>query len=350
MKINNFFNSIFIMLAISFYNIVGQEKTILITGGAGFIGSNFVKYMFNKYPNYNLIVLDKLTYAGKLDNLANLDKFISKKILRSNRVKFHHGCITDQELVNDLMKKSDWVVHFAAETHVEKSIYENTDFFNSNVIGTNCLINALLKSPNVERFLHVSTSEVYGTAETEPMSESHPLNPRSPYAGSKAGADRLVYSYWCTFDIPAVIIRPFNNYGPKQHEEKVIPKFITSALKKQPLTVHGSGNAKRDYLYVMDHCKALDKALHLEDFSKIKNQVINLGTGKSTSVLELAKVILKELNLPETYIQFVDDRPGQVDCHIADYSKAKNLLNWEPEINLEKGIKKTINFYSKRIN
>jgi len=339
---NKFLKYIFFSLSmISVINIdATAKKNILITGGAGFIGSNFVKYMFKKYPDYHFIVLDKLTYAGNLNNL-------SKKIRTSNRFEFHKGCITNQELVANLIKKVDWVVHFAAETHVEKSIYTNTEFFQSNVIGTNVLINALLNSPNVERFLHISTSEVYGTAEIEPMPETHNLNPRSPYAGAKAGADRLIYSYWCTFDIPAVIIRPFNNYGPKQHEEKVISKFIINALNGKPLTLHGSGLAKRDYIYVLDHCKALDKALHIQDFAKIKNQVINLGSGKSLSIIDIAKLILKELNLPESYLAFIKDRPGQVACHIADCTKAKKLLDWSCETNFEEGIRKTIKWYKK---
>ncbi len=334
LSINNFF----INIASSEYN-----KTILVTGGAGFIGSNFLKYMFNKYPNYKFIVLDKITYAGNLDNIPNYIK-------ESPRYKLYQECITNEEVAKKIMKKVDWVVHFAAETHVEKSIYKNSDFFISNVIGTNVLINALLKSPNVERFIHISTSEVYGTAETEPMPETHPLNPRSPYAGAKTGADRLIYSYWCTFDIPITIIRPFNNYGPKQFPEKLIAKFVTNALNGEDLTVHGTGLAKRDWIYVTDNCRAIDKALHLKDFAKIKNQVINVGSGIATSVIDISKLILKELDLPESKLQFIEDRPGQVECHIADITKAKELLEWHPEVTLEEGIKKTIASYRKKLN
>lgn len=310
-------------------------KTILITGGAGFIGSNFVKHIYNKYPDYRIIVLDALTYAGNPDNL-------SEEIKRNNRFEFWYGDVQNSEIVNTLVQQSDVVVHFAAETHVARSIYSNKQFFMTDVMGTHTITNAVLKNQKtIERFIHISTSEVYGTAEQWPMSEEHPLKPRSPYASAKTGADRLVYSYFTTYDLPVVIVRPFNNYGPSQHLEKVIPRFITNALLDEPLTIHGDGSSKRDWLYVEDHCEALDKIIHA-DIEKVKGEVFNVGTGKSIDVLTIAKMVLEELGKPESLITYLSDRPGQVIEHIADTSKAERVLDWKYKTEFEDGLKKTI--------
>src|SRR5947209_3547530 len=198
------------------------ERRILITGGAGFIGSNFVRYILNTYPDYTVTVLDALTYAGNLDNFDDRTK-------EDPRFIFWQGNVQNGEMVSELVAQCDAVVHFAAETHVARSIYDNTTFFQTDVLGTQVIANAVLKH-KIERFIHISTSEVYGSAEYDPMDELHPLLPTTPYAGAKCGADRLVYSYYVTYGIPAVILRPFNNYGPHQHLEKVVPRFITSAL------------------------------------------------------------------------------------------------------------------------
>jgi dTDP-glucose 4,6-dehydratase len=320
-----------------------MSKVVLLTGAAGFIGSNFLEFMFNKYPDYYFLVLDSLTYAGNPDNIADYIK-------NSKRFEFWYGSVTNPGIVNTLMSRADLVVHFAAESHVARSIFDNSKFFETDVLGTQVMMNALLKSPNVERFIHISTSEVYGTAESEPMTEDHPINPRSPYAGAKAGADRLVYSYWSTYDIPALIIRPFNNYGPHQHLEKMIPRFVTSALEQQPLTIHGNGCAKRDWLFVEDHCKALDLALHISDFSKIRNQVINIGTGIATPNIKIAQEILKIFGLTSRYLKFIGDRPGQVTCHISSTQKASELLGWHAETNLSEGLIKTIEWYKNNEN
>ncbi len=320
------------------------KKTVFLTGAAGFIGSNFLKYMFDKYQNYNFIILDALTYAGSLDNIPDYIK-------SSDRFEFFYGSVTNYRLVDLLMSKSDLVVHFAAESHVTRSICDDNVFFETDVIGTRVMMTALTKyAKKVERFIHISTSEVCGTAETIPMSEEHPINPRSPYAAAKAGADRLVYSYCCTYDIPALIIRPFNNYGPQQHLEKAIPRFITSAINNQPLTIHGDGLQKRDWLHTLDLCSALDAALHIEDFNHIKHQVIHIGTGMGTSILDIAKIILKKFNLPETYLKFVKDRPGQVECHVSSTKKAETLLNWKSRISLEDGLESTISWYKENKN
>ncbi len=318
---------------------LNNQKTLFFTGAAGFIGSNFLEYMFNKYPEYNFIILDNLTYAGNLENIPS-------NIRNSKRFEFFYGSVTNQYLVDLLMKRSQMVVHFAAESHVTNSIFEDSPFFETDVNGTRVMMRSLVRNKNnVERFVHISTSEVYGTAENEFMDENHPLNPRSPYAAAKAGADRLVYAYWCTYDIPALIIRPFNNYGPRQHLEKVIPAFITNIILDKPLFIHGDGSQVRDWIHVSDTCKAIDKALHISDFKKIKNQVINIGSSKKVSIAAIANKIIKYFNLSEEYLHFVKDRPGQVECHVANIEKAKKLLEWEPTSPFEKGLMDTIEWY-----
>lgn len=316
------------------------EKTILITGGAGFIGSNFLKYMFDKYPTYKFIVLDALTYAGSLDK-------IPEYIQKSERFEFMHDSINNPEAVDKAMAKSDMVVHFAAETHVTRSIYEDEPFFVTDVLGTRVLMNAVRKYENrIERFVHISTSEVYGTAEgDEVMDESHPLNPRSPYAAAKAGANRLVYSYCCTYHVPAVILRPFNNYGPGQHLEKLIPRMITAAIRKEPLTIHGNGEQKRDWVYTLDVAQAVDLVLHHANFDEIKHQVINIGSGKAISVIEIARWVLEHFKLPESYLKYVGDRPGQVECHLSSTNKAQELLGWSATTSLDEGLNLTIQWY-----
>ncbi len=317
----------------------GVEKTVLLTGAAGFIGSNFLEYMFDKYPEYRFVVLDALTYAGSLENIPG-------RIQLSNRFAFVHGSVVDELLVDELMASAQFVVHFAAETHVTKSIIDDMIFFNTDVMGTRAMMAALVKHKGtVERFIHISTSEVYGTAEYTPMDEGHPLNPRSPYAAAKAAADRLAYAYACTYDIPVVIVRPFNNYGPRQHLEKMIPHFIVSAIQNEPLTIHGSGEQQRDWVHTLDVARALDRILHLPDFSLIRNQEINIGSGKATSVLHIAQRILQLFKRPETALKFVGDRPGQVVCHWSSQTKAKALLDWAPEIDIDEGIQATVEWY-----
>jgi dTDP-glucose 4,6-dehydratase len=314
------------------------KKTVLLTGAAGFIGSNFLRYLFDKYPDYHFLVLDCLTYAGNPENIA-------PDIKSSSRFEFWYGNVNNRDLVDSLMERSQLVVHFAAESHVARSIFDNSRFFETDVLGTQVLMNSLLKYKQVERFIHISTSEVYGTAETMPMSEEHPLNCRSPYAGAKAGADRLVYSYWCTYDLPVLIIRPFNNYGPFQHLEKMIPRFITSALTGTPLTIHGDGGAQRDWIFVLDHCEALDRALHIDNFATIKNKIINIGTGVSTSNLAIAEFILDQLGVKHSLLRFIGDRPGQVVCHNSSTDKAEQLLSWKPKVDIWTGLKSTIQWY-----
>ncbi len=317
---------------------LADSKTVFLTGAAGFIGSNFLRYMFDKYPHYKFIVLDAMTYAGNMENIPDYIK-------NSDRFEFIYDTVTNPEVVDACMIESDFVVHFAAESHVTRSLLNPRTFIDTDVMGTLTMLHSLVKHKNVQRFVHISTSEVYGTAETEPITEDHPLNPRSPYAAAKAGADRLVWAYCCTYNVPAVIIRPFNNYGPNQHLEKVIPRFITHAIKGLPLTIHGDGSAKRDWLHVADTCEALDKVLHIENFDTIKSQVINLGTGVAISVSEIAQMILDEFGLPENNRVYQEDRPGQVACHISSTDKAERLLGWKAKRNFKESLKEIIEWY-----
>jgi len=315
-----------------------SKKNILVTGGAGFIGSNFINYLHKKYPEYKILLLDALTYAGNLDSIAG-------GIKQNGHFQFYHGNVTHPDIVNFLVAKSDMIVHFAAESHVTRSIYDNSIFFETDVLGTQVLANAIVNHP-VELFIHISSSEVYGTALKIPMDEDHPLNPMSPYAAAKAGADRLVYSYMQTYDFPAVIVRPFNNYGPCQHLEKAIPNFTVSALQDQPLTLHGSGESSRDWIYVEDTCEALCRIMHA-DREKVVGETINLGTGIDTSVNAIAKKILNILDLSESRIEYVTDRPGQVSRHISSREKAKRLLNFETRVSLDEGLERTVEFYTR---
>lgn len=315
--------------------------TVLVTGGAGFIGSNFVHFLYERYPTYRILVLDLLTYAGSVDNLP-VDP---SRAMQNGRLQFWYGDVRNASLVDSLVKQSDLVVHFAAETHVTRSIYDNYHFFETDVLGTQVVANSVLSHiKQINRFVHISTSEVYGTAETPTMTEEHPLKPLSPYASAKAGADRLVYSYWATYNLPAVIVRPFNNFGPRQHLEKVIPRFITSCLLDEPLRVHGDGSAARDWLFVDDTCRALDCVLHC-DADRVVGEVINIGSGESRPLSEIAPLIVRKMCKPMSLVTYVGDRPGQVFRHTADRSKAQRLLGWQPSITFDEGIDRTIEWY-----
>src|SRR4030042_5079171 len=317
-----------------------MKKTILVTGGAGFMGSNFVRYMFVKYPDYRMIILDALTYAGSVENLpVNINDY------NGERLAFWYGNVRNGELVDTLVSQADVVVHFAAETHVTRSIYDNYIFFETDVLGTQTIANAVLKYKNkVERFVHISTSEVYGTALREKMGEDHPLMPLSPYAAAKAGADRLVYSYWATYEQPVILLRPFNNYGPFQHLEKAIPRFITSCILNEPLRVHGDGSSSRDFIFVEDLCDAIDIVIHT-DIKKVIGEVFNVASGNHRSILSVAQDIVRLMGKDESMIQFIGDRPGQVFRHTGDITKIENILGWKPMMAWEEGLKRTIHWY-----
>lgn len=316
-------------------------KTLLVTGGAGFIGSNFVRHIYNRYPDYKIIILDALTYAGHVGNLPiDLNEEVNNE-----RISFWYGNVRNGELVDTLVSQSDMVVHFAAETHVTRSIYDNFLFFETDVLGTQTIANAVLKyRDTIERFIHISTSEVYGTARKNLMDEDHPLMPMSPYASAKAGADRLVYSYWATYELPVVIIRPFNNYGPYQHLEKAIPRFVTSCILNEPIRVHGDGSAARDYIYVEDVCGAVDMLMHAH-ITNVRGEVFNVASGVHRSMLSIAQDVVKMMGKDESIITFVGDRPGQVFRHTGDVSKINTTLGWKPQVGWEEGLTKTITWY-----
>ncbi|HET6696288.1 MAG TPA: dTDP-glucose 4,6-dehydratase [Gaiellaceae bacterium] len=311
------------------------RKRILVTGGAGFISSSFVRHLLTTSP-YDVVSLDALTYAGNVDNLSD--------VMGHERLSFVHGDIRDRALVSDIVRDVDVIINAAAESHVEKSIVDGArEFVTTNVEGTQVLLDAIREAP-VERFVLISSSEVYGTAESAPMDEEHPLNPRSPYAATKAGADRLAYSYYVTYELPIVIVRPFNNYGPYQHPEKVVPRFITQALADLPLTVHGDGHASRDWLYVEDHAEAIDAVL-AADLGDVAGEVLNVATGVDISVSQIADVVLDQLGKPASLKVHLPERPGQVDRHIGSTEKAERLLGWRARTSFEDGLARTIAWY-----
>jgi len=318
--------------------VTKKNKKIFITGAAGFIGSNVLEYLFYTYPHYSFLVLDTLTYAGNLKNF-------SPDIQKNPRFEFIYGDIRNSTVVNSLVGQSDIVIHFAAETHVTRSIHDNVKFFETDVLGTQAVTNAVqYHRKTVERFLHISTCEVYGAAKKGKMDENHLLNPHSPYAAAKAGADRLVYSYFVTYRTPITILRPFNIFGPRQHLEKVIPRFITSALLGEPLTVHGNGKAQRDFMHVSNVASAIDLLIHAP-LEKVIGEVFNIGSGKAISLLEIAQSIVKNMKISPSRIKFVGERPGQVSTFACDYRKINRLFGWKPTKKFSLGLKETIKWY-----
>jgi dTDP-glucose 4,6-dehydratase len=314
---------------------VTRRKRVLVTGGAGFISSNVIRHLLEA-TEYDVVSLDALTYAGNLENLAD--------VMSHERLAFVHGDIRDADLVAEIVAEVDVIVNAAAESHVEKSILEGaSEFVTTNVEGTQILLDAIRQAA-VDRFILISSSEVYGTAESDPMDEEHPLNPRSPYAATKAGADRLAYSYFVTYGLPIVILRPFNNYGPRQHWEKVVPRFVTSALSDEPLTVHGDGHASRDWLYVEDDAEAIVAAIEA-DLDAVAGEVINVATGVDVSVSEIADLVLELLGKPASLKVNVTERPGQVDRHIGSIDKAAELLGWSARTSFEEGLARTVAWY-----
>jgi dTDP-glucose 4,6-dehydratase len=309
-------------------------KRVLVTGGAGFISSNLIRHLLAHTP-YEVVSIDALTYAGNLENLAD--------VLSHERLSFVHGDIRDADLVRDLVSEVDVIVNAAAESHVEKSIEEGaSEFVTTNVEGTQILLDAIRETP-VERFLLVSSSEVYGTAEYAPMDEEHPMNPRSPYAATKAGGERLAYSYWVTYGLPIVVVRPFNNYGPRQHPEKVVPRFVTQALTGEPLTVHGDGHASRDWLYVDDDAEAIEVLIEAP-LGDIAGEVVNVATGVDISVQDIAHLVLDAVG-SDAGVVHTEERPGQVDRHIGSTDKLERLTGWRPRTTFEEGLERTVDWY-----
>ena len=306
---------------------------ILVTGGAGFIGSNYVRHLFDTTGD-EVWVIDSLNYRGCLENFPS-------GIWNSPRFKFIYGDICNERLMIKLLRQVQRVVNFAAWSFVDKSFDNSSDFVRSDVEGVRCLMEALRISDTVEKFVHISTSEVYGTSKTSPMTEEHPLDPCSIYAASKCGGDRLAKAYWITHGVPVVIVRPFNNYGPNQYVENWIPKVITSILSGRPIPLFGDGSAERDWLYVEDTCEGISQA-----FSHgMPGEVYNLATGVSTS----ARMIAHRINalLPEHVFKINNcpPRPGEVEKHLGSHSKAMTELLWIPRHTLEMGLQKTVAWF-----
>jgi len=311
---------------------------LLVTGGAGFIGSNFVHYILEKHPDYAVVDLDALTYAGNPENLAG--------VMDSPRHRFVQGRIEDGKLVDSLMEGVDAVVNFAAESHVDRSILEPQLFILTNVLGTQVLLDAALRH-KVRRFCQVSTDEVYGAlvlGTTEKFSEDSPLRPNSPYAASKTAADLLVRAYHRTYGLPVVISRCSNNYGPRQHPEKFIPTVILNALHDRPVPIYGDGLYVRDWIHVRDHCRAIDLIMHK---GKI-DEVYNVGTDNEWANIELARRILRILDKPEALLQSVKDRPGHDRRYAIDSGKLTRELGWKPSVPFDRGLAETVRWYSER--
>jgi len=308
-------------------------KTVLVTGGAGFIGSHFVRLLLRRHKQTRVINLDKLTYAGNLDNLRDVQE--------DPRYEFVMGDIRDRDLVRRLFARVQAVVHFAAETHVDRSIYDAGEFVLTNVHGTYILLDALRAFPGVEAFVHISTDEVYGSRTGRAARETDPLLPSSPYAASKAGGDHLARAYHVTFGLPTVVLRPSNTYGPCQFPEKLIPRFLTNGLEGKALPVFGDGLNVRDWLYVDDHARAVEAAL----LRARPGSVYNVGGGCELTNLDVARRILDALDAPRDLIQFVPDRPGH-DRRYAMDSGLIRALGWEPEVPFAEGLKRTVRWYA----
>jgi dTDP-glucose 4,6-dehydratase len=304
---------------------------LLVTGGAGFIGSNYVRYVFKKHPSYRVTVLDKLTYAGNLDNLLEV------KGLKNYR--FVRGDICDAKLVNRLVNGCDAILNFAAETHVDRSILGPGSFVTTDVYGTHVLLEAV-RTLGVKRYVQISTDEVYGSIEKGSFKENDPLHPSSPYSASKAGADLLVLGYYNTYKLPVLITRSSNNFGPNQYPEKLIPLFITNLIEGKKIPLYGDGLNVRDWLYVTDNCEGIDVVFHKGK----TGEIYNLGAGNEYTNLEITHRILKALRRPESMIERVKDRPGHDRRYSIDCRKI-HALGWKPKYGFDLAIRETIRWY-----
>ena len=305
---------------------------ILVTGGAGFIGSNFVRWAHAEHPDWRLTTLDKLTYAGRLENLRDLAD--------SPRHRFVRGDIADAEIAGPLVRDAEIVVHFAAETHVDRSILAAGDFIHTDVFGTFVLLEAARNAGRLRRFIQISTDEVYGSVPTGHSRETDELKPRNPYSASKAGADRLAYSYFATYGVPVIITRASNNYGPHQFPEKVIPLFITNAIDELSLPLYGDGLNVRDWLHVEDHCRAIDLVIARGE----SGEVYNIGGGNEVRNVDLTHRILELTGRPQSLITPVADRLGHDRRYALDTTKLRSL-GWTPEVSFENGLAATVTWY-----
>jgi dTDP-glucose 4,6-dehydratase len=305
---------------------------VLVTGGAGFIGSNFVRYALATHPDWRITTLDKLTYAGRLENLQG--------VMEHPRHEFVKGDVADPAVADPLVRDAEIVVHFAAETHVDRSIASAGEFITTDVYGTFVLLEAARQTPKLRRFVQISTDEVYGSVPSGASRETDELKPRNPYSASKAGADRLAYSYWATYQVPVVITRASNNYGPNQFPEKIIPLFITNAVDDIPVPLYGDGLNERDWLHVRDHCRGLDVAIE----RGVDGEAYNIGGGNHVRNVDLTRRILQLVGKPESLIRPVADRPGHDRRYSLDTSKLQSL-GWQPQVAFDQGLAETVNWY-----
>ena len=305
---------------------------LLVTGGAGFIGSNFVRYALAEHADWRITTLDKLTYAGRVENLRG--------VMDDPRHRFVRGDVADVSVAAPLVNEADLIVHFAAETHVDRSIQRADEFIMTDVYGTFVLLEAARSSPRLTRFIQISTDEVYGSVPQGASKETDELKPRNPYAASKAGADRLAYSYWATYDVPVIITRASNNYGPYQFPEKVIPLFVTNAIDELPVPLYGDGQHSRDWLHVVDHCRALDVLIAKGQ----TGEVYNIGGGHEVRNLDLTRRILALVGRSDSLIQPVPDRPGHDRRYCLDTAKLRTL-GWCPQTEFIHGLDETVRWY-----
>jgi dTDP-glucose 4,6-dehydratase len=305
---------------------------ILVTGGAGFIGSNFARHVASRRPGWEIVVLDKLTYAGRRENLADLEG--------RPGFTFVQGDIADREAVAAVMPGCAYVVNFAAETHVDRSLYDAGSFIQTDVYGTFVLLEEARRDRDLKMFVQISTDEVYGSVETGSSRETDALMPRNPYSASKAGADRLAYSYYATYGLPVIVTRASNNYGPYQYPEKVIPLFVTHAMDGIPLPLYGDGMNVRDWLHVDDHCRAVDMLLE----SGRPGETYNIGGGNEVRNIDLTRRILSLVGRPESLIRPVTDRPGHDRRYSLDCAKLR-AMGWAPQVPFEEGLRGTVEWY-----
>ena len=305
---------------------------VLVTGGAGFIGSNFVRHALAAHPDWEVTTLDKLTYAGRMENLESV---------RDNpRHRFVKGDVADAAIAAPLVRESHVVVHFAAETHVDRSIRNAGEFIQTDLYGTFVLLEAARENPSLRRFVQISTDEVYGSVPSGSSRETDELRPRNPYSASKAGADRLAYSYWATYQVPVVITRASNNYGPNQFPEKIIPLFITNLIDDIPVPLYGDGQNERDWLHVDDHCRGVDLLIE----HGVAGEVYNIGGGNQIRNVDLTHRILELVGKPTSLIRPVADRPGHDRRYSLDTGKLESL-GWKPAQRFEEGLARTVQWY-----
>ena len=305
---------------------------VLVTGGAGFIGSNFVRYALARHPDWRVTTLDKLTYAGRRENLHD--------VMDDPRHVFVHGDIGDAAVSGPLVERSEIVVHFAAETHVDRSILSAGEFIRTDVEGTFVLLEAARRATGLRRFVQISTDEVSGSVASGASRETDELKPRNPYSASKAGADRLAYSYWATYNVPVIVTRASNNYGPYQFPEKVIPLFVTNAIDDIAVPLYGDGRNVRDWLHVTDHCSALDLLIE----KGTNGEVYNIGGGNDVMNVDLTHRILDELRKPASLIKPVADRPGHDRRYCVDTTKLRGI-GWQPQVLFDDGLRETVEWY-----